>query len=68
MMGYRANEGNMNILNNSLNILSKGFTANFIKNKVERFKKRKKKKKTLNVSLQCELTNTGALDTEVTAR
>lgn len=68
MMGYRANEGNMNILNNSLNILSKGFTANFIKNEVERFKKRKKKKKTLNVSLQCELTNTGALDTEVTAR
>ena len=49
-MGYRANEGNTNILNNSLNVLSKSVIANFIKNEVERFKKRKIKK-TINVSL-----------------
>lgn len=39
MMGYWANEGNMNILNNSLNILSKGATDNLIKNEVEILKK-----------------------------
>lgn len=39
MMGYWANEGNMNILNNSLNILSKGAEDNLIKNEVEILKK-----------------------------
>lgn len=65
MMGYWANEGNMNILNNSLNILSKGATDNLIKNEVEILKKIIIKK-TTNVSLWCELTNISVLDTEVT--
>lgn len=67
MMGYWANEGNMNILNNSLNILSKGAKDNLIKNEVERFKIIIKKK-TTSVSLWCELTNISVLDTEVTVR